>query len=123
MAKAATTGDTRRVSTPPPIASKPFVTQWSTIGFGTTAMSAWVAANLLIDPKTGDVGTGLHAVLASLLVAVVVLASLVSWFNGIVLAQRARSLFWTGVVVCLGPAGSIACALWCRPRPPSGEPS
>jgi hypothetical protein len=92
------------------MASEPVITR------RTTQTVSWVCLGslvlrLFIQP-TSDSSFGNGAL--ALVVSTSAVTTVVSLVFGLVLAWRARSVLWALVVVVLGPAGSVACALWSK---------
>jgi hypothetical protein len=101
--------------------SRPFVTRRSILGFsGICVVSGLVFQSTLgsgtSGPSTGDL-------LSATSGALFLVAGIVAWVEGVVLAMRAGSLIWLVVAVLpFVPINSVMCAMFCPAAPADRKP-
>jgi hypothetical protein len=111
--------------TPRPPAA-PLITRRSTLLSGVVLFAALVAGSMLYTASgSGSArGSGALGIAAAVAAGVFVVAAVVVWVSGAVLAARRQSFLWLLVAIMFGPFGSLACALLMdgvAPPPPSGR--
>ena len=100
----------------PRIASAPFVTRRSTLGFSAVCVVCGIIWQSLMGGDDGDAGVSGYLVAVSAGGALVTGA--VAWFAGIVLALRANSVIWlVFAVLPFAPLNSVLTAMFCPASP------
>jgi len=101
------------IQRPRPRQDAPFVTRRSTLGFSAVCVAASFIFQALSDSTSGG-----PSVLLALSGGVAVVAGIVAWVEGVVLAVRAGSMLWTVVAALpIPPLNAVMCAMFCPAAP------
>ena len=96
--------------------TQPFVTRRSTLAFSVVSLVAGVGFEAVLSTDASTSGT--TGMLLAVTLAVWLVAGVVAWIAGVVLALRVNSLLWLVVAIMpFPPLNSLVTAMFCPATP------